>query len=120
MSDQLVLTSRSGEHQDTPPDSTSDDISQLVTTRLRLHQRPVEPNDQQIAQHEAEIKRLEDLVATLEQAITALLLRLRLTTEPKNYEALKHTCGDLQCFKLEIGALQAEHQRAIDRLQAQK
>jgi chromosome segregation ATPase len=120
MSDQLVLPSAADEHQDTPPDSTSDDISHVVTTRLRLHQRPVEPNDQQIAQHEAEIKHLEDLVATLEQAITGLMRRLRLTTEPRGYEALKHSCGDLQRFKLEVGALQAEHQRAIDRLQVQK
>ncbi len=119
MSDRLVLPSATGENRETPPDSTSD-ISQLVTTRLRLPQRPVETNDQRIAQHEAEIGRLGDLVATLEQAITALMLRLRRTTGPRDYAALKHNCSDLQRFKLEVGALQAEHQRAIDLLQAQK
>jgi hypothetical protein len=119
VSDLLVLPSATGENQDASTNLNADDISQLVTTRLRLYQRPVETNDQEIAQHEAEIGRLGDLVATLEQAITALLLRLRFTTEPKGYEALKHTCSDLQRFKLEVGAMQAEHQRAIDRLQAQ-
>jgi hypothetical protein len=119
MPDRLVLPSATGENPTTPTDANSD-ISQLVTTRLRFHQRPAEPNDEQIAQHEAEIKRLEDLVETLEQTITALLLRLRRTTEPRSYEALKHTCADIQRFKLEVGALQAEHQRALDRLQEQE
>ena len=119
MSDRLVLPTETGENLATPTDSNSE-ISQLVTTRLRLNQHPAETNDLQITQHEAEIRRLEELAVTLEQTITALMHRLRLTTEPRSYEALKHTCGDLQRFKLEIGALRAEHQRAIDRLQAQE
>jgi hypothetical protein len=73
----------------------------------------------QIAQHEAEIQRLVDLAAALEQAVSALMSRLRRTTDSRRYAALQHNAADLQHFKLEVEVLRAKHQQAIERLQRQ-
>jgi hypothetical protein len=96
------------------------DVSDLHTTRLRPRphqQQTMEASVQQIAQHEAELQRLIHLAATLEQAISALLLSLRLTTDPRLYAALQHTSADLQQFKLEVEMQQAHHQNTLEQLQ---
>ena len=92
------------------------DISQLATARLAPHRAQDEMYAQLIAQHEAEIQRLVDLAATLDQAVSALILRIRLATDPRLYAALQHNSADLQHFKFEVQLLQAKHQRAIERL----
>jgi hypothetical protein len=106
-----------GQHD---PDDQLPDISQLVTTRLKPRQPEDEMYARQIAHHEAEAKRLVDLAAMLEQAVSALMTRLRLTSDPLLYAALQHNSADLQHFKLEVELLQAKHQNAIERLHAQK
>ena len=96
------------------------DISELATARLAPRQTQDAMYARQIAQHAAEVQRLVDLAAMLEQAVSALMSRLRLTTDPRLYAALQHNSADLQHFKLEVELLQAKHQRAIERLHAQK
>jgi hypothetical protein len=96
------------------------DISQLVTARLRPHQTRRETHAQQITQHEAEIRRLADLAAVIEQAVTALVIRLHMASDPAKREALEHSRADLQRFKDELESVQTEHQSAIERLQAPK
>ena len=106
-----------GQHS---PDDQLPDISQLATARLKPRQPQDEMYARQMAHHEAEAKRLVDLAATLEQAVSALMTRLRLTTDPQRYAALQHNSADLQHFKFEVEVLQAKHQQAIERLKAQK
>jgi hypothetical protein len=96
------------------------DISQLVTARLKHRQPQAETPAHRIAHHEAEIRRLVELMAVLEQAITALVIRLHMTADHGLREALAHNRADLQRFKDELASLQMEHQYAIERLQPQK
>ena len=96
------------------------DISELGTARLHPHQQATETSARQIAQHVAEFRRLADLAVVLEQAVTALVIRIHTTTDARQREALAHSRDDLQRFKDELESLQAEHQRAIERLQPQK
>ena len=106
-----------GQHD---PDDQLPDISQLATARLKPRQPQDEMYARQMAHHEAEAQRLVDLAAMLEQAVSALMTRLRLTTDPRRYAALQHNSADLQHFKLEVELLQVTHERAIERLHAQK
>jgi hypothetical protein len=102
------------------PDGPFPDISQLVTARLRPHQTRRVTHAQQIAQHEAEIRRLSDLAAAIEQAVTALIIRIHATMDQRQREALEHSRADLQRFKDELESVQTEHQHAIERLQPQQ
>jgi hypothetical protein len=101
-------------------DDALPDISQLATARLTPRRPRVQTDWQQIAQHEAEIRRLSELADALEQAVTALLIRLHMTTDQRLQEALEHNRADLQRFKDELESLQMEHERAIERLQSQR
>lgn len=101
------------------PLGTSPDISQLVTTRLRPLEPDAKTETQQVARYKAEIQRLAELADTVEQAVTALVIRLHMASDPAKREALEHNRADLQRFKDELESLQMEHQRAIERLQAQ-
>jgi hypothetical protein len=101
------------------PDDQLPDISQLATARLKPRQPQDEMYARQMAQHEAEIQRLVDLAAMLEQAVNALMMRLRLTTDPRLYAALQHNSADLQQFKLEVDLLQSKRQNAIEQLRRQ-
>jgi hypothetical protein len=92
------------------------DISQLVTSRLKPLQPRVETNDQQIARHKAEIRRLAELAEALEQAVTALVIRLHMVSDSGVREALLHNRADLQRFKDEMESVRFEHLRAIERL----
>jgi hypothetical protein len=114
MPDRLIRPGTTSEALRGPYDPLPD-ISQLVTARLEPRSS-AEPHTRQIAQHEAEIQRLVDLAATLEQAVSALMSRLRLTTDVRLYAALQHNSADLQHFKLEVDLLRVEHQRAVERL----
>jgi hypothetical protein len=98
------------------PDDQLPDISQLATARLQPRQLPVETQAQQIAQHQAEIRRLADLAEVIEQAVTALVVRLHMVSNPATYEALQYSRADMQRFKDELVSSQVEHQRAIERL----
>jgi hypothetical protein len=92
------------------------DISQLVTSRLRPLQLRVETNDQQIAHHKAEIRRLAELAEVLEQAVTALVIRQTMVSDNGVREALLHNRADLQRFKDEMDSVRFEHLRAIERI----
>jgi len=96
------------------------DISQLATTPLKPVVSRTETRDEQIAGHEAEIRRLLELADVVEQAITALVFRLHLGTDQEILEALEHNRADLQRYKDELDSLQTEHQRAIERIQSQE
>jgi hypothetical protein len=98
---------------------SSPDISELVTTRLRPLEPRARTKAQQAARHMEEIRRLADLADAVEQAITALVIRLHMALDLTKREALDHNRADLQRFKDELESLQIEHQRAIERLQAQ-
>ena len=95
------------------PEGSSPDISQLATTRLR----PLQPQTQTSAQHKAEIRYLSTLADTIEEAITALIIRLHVTSDPEKREALERSWADLQRFKDELVSRRMEHQRALERLQ---
>ena len=109
------MPKKSGEYQNWPDDQLPD-ISQLVTARLNPRRTRAEPHAQQISQHQAEIRRLAELAEVLEQAVTALVVRLHMASDPATYEALQHSRFDMQRFKDEIVSSQVEHQRAIERL----
>ncbi len=96
------------------------DISQLATTYLGPRWPRAKTPAQQIAQHEAEIQHLVELADAFEQAITALVIRLHMTTDQRLREALEHNRADLQQYQDELAALQTEHEYAIERIQAQE
>ena len=98
------------------PDDQLPDISQLVTTLLKPRPSSVEMHTQQVAQHQAEIRRLAELADVVEQAVTALVVRLHMVSDPLTYEALQHSRADMQRFKDELVSMRVEHQRAIERL----
>jgi hypothetical protein len=98
------------------PESSSPDISQLATTRLR----PFQPRAKTSAEHKAEIRYLSALADTFEQAITALIIRMHMESDTEKREALEHSRSDLQRYKDELVSRQGEHRRAIERLQAQE
>jgi hypothetical protein len=115
MPDRLIRpdTSHGSQHD---PDDQLPDISQLATARLKPRQPQDEKYARQMAHHEAEVQRLADLAAALEQSVSALMMRLRLTPDSQLYAALQHNSADLQHFKLEVELLQAKHQDAIEQL----
>ncbi len=100
------------------PDDLEPDITQLATSRLVLRRPREASSTQQIAHYEAEIQRLHELAEVIEQAVTALVFRLHSVTDPRLYEPLEHNRADLQRYKDELTALQAEFEHAIERLQA--
>jgi hypothetical protein len=100
------------------PDDSSPDISQLATSLLGPRRPPVETQAQEVVQHEAEIRRLSELAEVVEQAVTALVIRLHMASEQEQRERLEHSRADLQRFKDELESLQTEHERAIERLQS--
>jgi hypothetical protein len=102
------------------PDDQLPDISQLVTTRLRPLQPRVQTGAQHVAHLRAEFRRLSELGDAVEQAITALIIRQYIVSDSVMREALEHSRADLQRFKDELESVQAEHQRAIDRLEQTK
>jgi len=106
------------EHQHRPGGWVPD-ISQLATTYLVPPQPLAATSSEQIAQHEAEIGRLLDLVAVVEQAITALVFRLHLATDQALSAALEHNRRDLQRYQDELVSLRTEHEQAIERLHSQ-
>jgi hypothetical protein len=55
------------------------------------YQQAAETSAGQIAQHVAEIRRLADLAAVLEQAVTALVIRIHMTADARQREALAHS-----------------------------
>lgn len=113
------MPNKTSKHQHEPDDLISD-ISTLATTRLI----PFPPRDasspQQIARYKAEIQHLDELAAVFEQAITALVFRLHITTDQVLYEALVHNRADLQRYQDELVSLRAEYENAIKRIQTQK
>jgi hypothetical protein len=101
-----------------PPRHQGPDISQLATTRLPPHQPPMTlPPWYQIAQHVAEMRRLTEIAGAIEQAITALIVRLHMVTDIRVYEALEHNRADLQRYKDELESVVMEHVRAVERLE---
>ena len=64
------------------PSSPTPDISQLVTARLKPFGPRVKTVAQQLAQHRAEIHRLSELADAIEQAVTALIIRLHMASDP--------------------------------------
>ena len=113
------MSSKTNEYQH-EPDNQLPDISQLGTTRLPPRQLPDETHAKQVAEHQSEIQRLAELAEAVEQAVSALMSRLRLTTDPQLYAALQHNSADLQHFKLEVELLQAKHQQAIEQLRQRR
>ena len=101
------------------PDDVLPDISQLVTARLKPRPTQAETHVQQIAQHEAEIQRLVELAAVLEQAVTALVIRRHMASDPVKREALELSRADLERFKDELESLQTKHQNTIERIWSQ-
>jgi hypothetical protein len=95
------------------------DISQLATARLPPRPSAAGTHAQQIAEHQAEIRRLAELAEVIEQAVTALVIRLHMVSDAAIYEALQHSRADMQRFKDELVSSQVEHQRAIERLRRQ-
>ncbi len=95
------------------------DISQLVTARLKPFGPHVKTVAQQLAQHRAEIRRLSELADAVEQAVTALIIRLHMASDPVKRNALEHSRADLQRFKDELESVQRDHQRELERLQVQ-
>jgi hypothetical protein len=117
-SERFLMPDKTYEYQREPLGS-SPDISQLVTTRLRPLELSAKTESQQVARYMAEIRRLTELADAVEQAVTALVIRLHMASDPAKREALEHNRADLQRFKDELDSLQMEHQRAIERLQTQ-
>jgi hypothetical protein len=115
MPDRLMLPHINQERQRVPDDQLPD-ISQLVTTLLKPCPSPVETHAQELAQHQAEIRRLAELADVVEQAVTALVVRLHMVPDPVTHEALQHSRADMQRFKDELVSMQVEHQRAIEHL----
>ena len=76
------------------------DISELDTARLKPHQQAAETSSRQIAQHEAEIHRLAELAAVLEQAVTALVIRIHMTADAGQRDALAHSRDDLNVSRM--------------------
>ena len=113
------MSSKTNEYQH-EPDNQLPDISQLGTTHLPSRQLPDEIHAKQIAEHQSEIRRLAELAEVVEQAVSALMSRLRLTTDSHLYAALQHNSADLQHFKLEVELLQAKHQQAIEQLRQRR
>jgi hypothetical protein len=93
------------------------DISQLVTSRLRPLESHTKTTDQELAQHRAEILRLSELAEAIEQAVTALIIRLHMAADPVKRSALEHSRTDLQRFKDELESVLREHQLQVERLQ---
>jgi hypothetical protein len=122
-----MMPKQTREHQPRPgdwvPDSNQEsnqDISQLATTYLVPPPPRGATRSEQIRQHEAEIGHLLELVAIVEQAITALVFRLHIATDQQLQEALEHNRRDLQRYQDELVSLRTEHEQALGRLQAQK
>jgi hypothetical protein len=101
------------------PETSAPDISQLVTARLRPLGSHVKTAAQQLAQHRSEIRRLSELADMVEQAVTALIIRLHMSSDPVKRGALEHSRADLQRFKDELDSVLREHQRELERLQVQ-
>jgi hypothetical protein len=118
MPERLILPSATYVGQPEPDDQVPD-ISQLVTARLPPRHSPSGTYAQQIGQHQAEIRRLAELADAVEQAVTALVIRLHMASDPKKREALEHNRADLQRFKDELLSMQVEHQRTIEHLRWQ-
>jgi hypothetical protein len=116
MPERLILPKTTNEGQRGLDDQLPD-ISQLATARLPPRPTPAETHVQQIAEHQAEIRRLAELAEVIEQAVTALVIRLHMVSDPVIYEALEYSRADMQRFKDELVSAQVEHQRAIERLQ---
>jgi hypothetical protein len=118
MPERLILPSTTYVGQPGPDDQLPD-ISQLVTARLQPRQSPSGTYAQQIAQHQAEVHRLAELADVVEQAVTALVIRLHMASDLAKREALEHNRADLQRFKDELLSMQVEHQQTIERLRWQ-
>ena len=93
---------------------------QQIMHTAREGQTQAETHAWEIAQHQAEIGHLVELAAVLEQAVTALVIRIHMTADLGQREALAYSHADLQRFKDELESLQMERQRTIERLQPQK
>ena len=96
--------------------SAGADISQLVTGRLKPLQPQLESDDHLIAHYEAEIRRLAELADAVEQAVTALVVRLHMVSDDRVREALQHNRADLQRFKDELDSVRDEHRNSIIRV----
>ena len=114
--ERIPMPNRFGEYV---PDGPVPDISQLVTARLRPFGSHMKTAPQQLAQHRAEILRLSELADAVEQAVTALIIRLHMASDPVKRSALEHSRADLQRFKDELEVVLREHQRELERLQVQ-
>ena len=117
--ERLTMSKKPPEYQRLLDSVASSDVSQLVTTRLRPPVPRAATHAQQVAQHKAEAQRLLELADVLENAITALVFRLHITTDKGLIEALEHSRADLQRYKDELDSLREEHQQAALRLQQQ-
>jgi len=99
------------------PSGPLPDISEFGTTRLPPREHTAQTSDHRIAQHEAQIVRLSETAAAVEQAVAALVIRGHTATDRTLQEALEHNRADLERFLEELASLQVEHRRAIDHLQ---
>jgi hypothetical protein len=113
------MSNKANEYQSGPDDSPPD-ISKLVTTLLTPREPQAKTDVEQVAQYKAEIRRLAELADAVEQAVTALVIRLHMASDPAKREALEHSRADLQRFKDELESVQTEHQRTIERIQSQE
>jgi hypothetical protein len=111
------MSKKYSEYQRLLDSLSSSDISQLATTRLQPSEPRAATYAQQVAEHKAEAQRLLELADVLENAITALVFRLHITTDKGLIEALEHSRADLQRYKDELDSLREEHQRAALRIQ---
>jgi hypothetical protein len=112
--------SNKGDAYQRGPLGSSPDISELGTTLLAPLGPRAKTNADQVAQYEAEIRRLAELADAVDQAVTALVIRLHMASDPAKREALEHSRADLQRFKDELESVQTEHQRTIERIQSQE
>jgi hypothetical protein len=112
------MSNKANMHRSGPGDP-SPDISELGTTLLTPREPQAKSYAEQVAQYEAEIRRLAELAGVVEQAVTALVIRLHMASNPAKREALEHSRADLQRFKDELESVQTEHQRTIERIQSQ-
>ena len=77
----------------------------MVTARLHPRQAPAQTRARQIAEHEAEILRVSDLAGAVEKAIAALVIRIHVTKDPQQREALLHNRADLERYRDELAPL---------------
>lgn len=92
----------------------------MTTARLTPTQLLAEERRRQIAAHEKEHERLFLLASAVYRAMNVLTRRIQEATDTQLLAALLHNLADLRGYYNELEREGEKHERAIERLDAQK